>query len=109
MSLPDDAASLVAMPIVPTAEKLKEWSNRRSGKVPELGSDPELYRRIEAHQPYRSLAVVTAVSPDFERFGASPAGVNTTERVLTDLAFGDSRRLAPIAPSGYTVGLRRDF
>jgi hypothetical protein len=66
--LPDDAAQLVAMPIVPSAEKLRAWSDRRSAKVPELGSDTGLYRRIESQQPYRSLAVVTALSPDFERF-----------------------------------------
>jgi hypothetical protein len=68
VSLPDDAAHLVAMPIVPTAEKLKSWSDRRSAKVPELGSDTELYRRIESQQSYRSLAVMTAISSDFERF-----------------------------------------
>jgi hypothetical protein len=66
--LPDNAAHLVAMPIVQSAEDLKAWSDRRRSRVPELGSGTDLYGRIESQQPYRSLAVVTAVSADFERF-----------------------------------------
>ena len=67
-SLPDNAAYLVAMPIVQSAEDLDKWLNKRRGRVPELGSDTELYRRIESQQPYRSPAIVTAVSADFARF-----------------------------------------
>ena len=66
--LPDGTANLVTMPIVPSAEALKKWSERRCGRVPELSDGTELYRRIESQQPYRSLAVVTAISAKFEQF-----------------------------------------
>jgi hypothetical protein len=66
--LPDGTANLVAMPIVPSAEALKTWSDRRCGRVPELSDSTELYRRIESQQPYRSLAVVTAISAKFQQF-----------------------------------------
>ena len=65
--LPDGTANLVAMPIVPSAEALKTWSDRRCGRVPELSDSTELYRRIESQQPYRSLAVVTAISSKFQQ------------------------------------------
>ena len=44
--LPDGTANLVAMPIVPSAEASKTWSDRRCGRVPELSDSTELYRRI---------------------------------------------------------------
>lgn len=66
--LPNNAAHLVAMPIVQSAEDLKVWLDRRRSRVPELDSGTDLYSRIESQQPYRSLAVVTALSADFERF-----------------------------------------
>jgi hypothetical protein len=63
-----DGAHLVAMPIVQTADELEKWANRRAKLVPELACGTELYRRIESPQPYRSLAVVTAISAKFEQF-----------------------------------------
>jgi hypothetical protein len=67
--LPPDAAIQVAMPIYQTAEDLAtKWSARRRRKIPEFDSGTELYRRIEALQPYNSLAVVTAVSAEFRPF-----------------------------------------
>lgn len=66
--LPGDAAALVAMPIQQTAAGLQSWSNRRKAKVPEFDSSTDLYKRIESLQPYKSLAVATAISPDFEPF-----------------------------------------
>jgi hypothetical protein len=65
--LPDDAAHLVAMPIVQTADALENWANRRVKKVPELGCATELYKRIDKQQPYRSLATVAAISAKFEK------------------------------------------
>jgi hypothetical protein len=66
--LPPDAAVRVAMPIYQSPDKLLDWSNRNRGKVPEFNSGTDLYNRIESLQSYGSLAVATAVSPEFEPF-----------------------------------------
>jgi hypothetical protein len=66
--LPQNVAYLVGMPIVQSAVDLDKWLSKRRGRVPQLDNDTELYRRIESQQPYRSLAVVTAVSPSFAQF-----------------------------------------
>jgi len=66
--LPSDAASLVAMPIQQSGAGLSAWSNRRKRAVPELDTGTDLYDRIEKLQPYKSPAVATAISADFERF-----------------------------------------
>ena len=49
------------MPIWQSASDLANWSNGRARYVPELGTGTTLYSRIESVQPYRSLAVVTAL------------------------------------------------
>jgi hypothetical protein len=66
--LASKAASLVAMPIQKSDADLSAWSSRRERAVPELGTGTDLYNRIEKLQPYKSLAVATAISADFEPF-----------------------------------------
>ncbi|QRY50495.1 hypothetical protein [Mycolicibacterium septicum] len=61
-ALPPEHAHHVAMPIQQSADGLANWVNRRVKHVPELGTGTMLHTRIESLQPYRSLAVVTAVS-----------------------------------------------
>lgn len=61
-ALPPEQAHLVAMPIQKSAGGLANWVSRRVKHVPELGTGTILHTRIESLQPYRSLAVVTAVS-----------------------------------------------
>jgi hypothetical protein len=63
-ALPPDQARKVAMPIGQSASDLVNWANSRRGLIPELDVGSSLYTRIESLQPYRSLAVVPAISAD---------------------------------------------
>ncbi|MFP2991300.1 hypothetical protein ACK87K_11095 [Mycobacterium intracellulare] len=60
-ALPPKQARQVEMPIRQSTTDLTEWSTRRAKLVPELATGTTLYSRIESLQPYRSLAVVTAL------------------------------------------------
>lgn len=64
-ALPPEQARKVAMPIYPSADDLAEWVKRTAKHVPELGTGTTLLARIESLQPYRSLAVVTALPITF--------------------------------------------
>lgn len=60
-ALPPAQAIQVKMPICQSADDLTKWVKRTSPRVPELGPGTPLHTRIESMQPYRSLAVVTAL------------------------------------------------
>jgi hypothetical protein len=108
-----DAAYKVAMPIYQSADKLLNWSSRNKNKVPEFDSGTELFRRVESLQPYKSLAVATAISSDFEPFVGKRElhGVHPLT-LLQGYSNGDKHRAIRLAagrmipnPSGQRPGL----
>lgn len=60
-ALPPKHAVKVKMPIYQSATDLADWTKQTAKHVPEFGTGTPLHTRIESLQPYRSLAVVTAL------------------------------------------------
>jgi len=107
-TLPPDAAFQVAMPIQQSGADLSAWSNRRKRKVPELGAGTDLYDRIEKLQPYKSLAVATAISADFEPFVGKMNlhGVHPLT-LLQGYSNGDKHRAIRLAAARTIINGRR--